>query len=202
MTHRLTKVLLGFGLVSSAIAWLVIAPPVITFSSVAKHEGHFGLAYLHVLGGTVMLFLGLANLYIGTTRKHFKHHKLIGRVYLIGGTLGAIAAILITTSSAHKAPDAGIFTNVSASLTTLATAWLVAAAMAYRAARNKRFENHSDWMIRSYVLAWAFVFCRLAGRVPGLDDFAGSDGFIWLSWVGPLLVCEVALQWQRGASQR
>jgi hypothetical protein len=195
-----TKILLGLGLISSAIAWWLIAPPVITFGSTAKHSGHFGLVYFHVLGGTIMLFLGLANLYIGTTRRRFNYHKLLGRIYLIGGGLGAIAAILITSSSAHKSPGVSVLTNTTMSLLTLASAWLLAAAMAYRAVRNKRHDSHREWVIRSYVLAWSFVFCRLASRVPGVEDIGGGEAFIWLSWVGPLIVCEVALQWQRGAN--
>ena len=195
---KATRILLGLGFVSSAIAWLLIAPPVITFSSTAKHSGHFGLVYFHVLGGTIMLFLGLANLYIGTTRRHFNFHKLLGRIYLIGGGLGASAAILITSSAAHK--PAGVrITNTTISLLTLATAWLLAAAIAYRAVRNKRYDSHREWVIRSYVLACSFVFCRLAGRVPAGEDLGDGRAFIWLSWVGPLIVCEAALLWQRGS---
>jgi hypothetical protein len=88
----LPKSLLTLGFLSSALAWWLIAPPVMTFSSTEKHAGHFGLVYFHVSGGTLMLFVGLANLYVGTTRKYFKYHKLIGRIYLVGGALGAIAA--------------------------------------------------------------------------------------------------------------
>jgi phosphate starvation-inducible membrane PsiE len=192
--------LLGVGFISSALAWLLIAPPVLTLSSTAKHAEHFGVVYVHVLGGTLMLFLGLANLYSGTTRRRFKSHTLLGRIYLIGGGIGAMAAILITSTSAHKSPGV-ILTNTSISLLTLAAAWLLAAAMAYRAVRNRRIDSHQEWVIRSYVLAWSFVFCRLVSRVPGVDDLAGGDAFIWLSWVGPLLVGEVALQWQRGATR-
>ena len=195
----LPKSLLTLGFLSGALAWWLIAPPVMTFSSTEKHAGHFGLVYFHVSGGTVMLFVGLANLYIGTTRKYFKYHKLIGRIYLVGGALGAIAAMVITSSPAHKA--AGItLTSTSISLLTLGSAWLLAAAMAYRAARNRRYDSHREWMIRSYVLVWSFVFCRLASRVPGVEDMGGGQAFIWLSWVGPLIVGEVALQWRAGAS--
>ena len=194
-----TVILLVLGLLSSVWAWWLIAPPVITFSSTEKHAGHFGLVYFHVLGGTIMLFLGLANLYIGTTRKHFRYHKLLGRIYLIGGGLGALAAIVITSSPAHKAAGGSTFTNATISLLTLAVAWLLTAGMAYRAVRNRRYDGHREWMIRSYVLAWSFVFCRLASRVPGVEAMGGGEAFIWLSWVGPLILCEVGLQWRAGA---
>ncbi len=92
----LAVALLAIGLISSTWAWLLIATPVITVSSasVEKHVGHFGLAYFHVFGGTVMLFLGLANLYVGTTRRFFRYHKLIGRLYLIGGGLSTIKELV------------------------------------------------------------------------------------------------------------
>jgi hypothetical protein len=195
----LTGILLALGFVSSAIAWWLIAIPVSTFSSVDKHPDHFTLVYLHVLGGTIMLFLGLANLYVGTTGTHFKYHKIIGRIYLIGGALGAITAIVITVSPAHKPAGGNNFTNTTISLLTLASVWLLTAGMSYRAVRNARYDSHRDWIIRSYVLAWSFVFCRLASRVPGVEDMGGGAAFIWLSWVAPLIVCEIALQWRDGA---
>lgn len=204
----LAGIVLLIAVASSLWAWWLIATPVMTFrpAGIEKHAGHFNLAYLHVLGGTLMLFLGLANLYIGSTRRFFRHHKLIGRLYLVGGGLGTVAAIVITSSVSHKGSGVvdfqGVdtFTNTTISLLTLSAAWLLAAGMAYRAARNRRFDSHREWMIRSYVLVWAFVFCRLASRVQGVEDMGGGNAFIWLSWVGPLIVCELALQWRAGSS--
>jgi uncharacterized membrane protein YozB (DUF420 family) len=195
--------LLALGFLTSVWAWWVIAPDVATFSSAGmeKHGGHFGLVYFHVVGGTIMLFLGLANLYIGTSNKFFQYHRLVGRLYLLGGTLGAISAIVITSSTAHKSAETSVFTNVTISLLTLAIAWLLAAGMAFRAVRNGRYDSHRDWMIRSYVLVWSFVFCRLVTRVPGVEEIGGGNASIWLSWVGPLIICEVALQWSAGSKK-
>ena len=191
--------LLIVGVVSSMWAWLVIAAPVATLSNIGNHVGHFGLVYVHMLGGTIMLFCGAINLYVGATRRHFKFHKLVGRTYLIGGSLGAIIAIVIALGPAHKRDGAIMLTNLSTSLCVLAIAWLTAAGMAYRAVRNKRYDSHRDWIIRSYVLAWAFVFCRLASRVPTVAELGEGQAFIWLSWVGPLILCEIALQWHNGS---
>jgi len=191
--------LLIAGVFSGAWAWLLIAAPVATLSNIGKHVGHFGLLYVHMLGGTIMLFCGAINLYVGATRMHFKYHKLVGRIYLIGGSLGAIIAIVIALGPAHKSDGAAMLTNLSTSLTVLAIAWMAAAGMAFRAVRNRRFDSHRDWIIRSYVLAWAFVFCRLASRVPTVAELGEGQAFIWLSWVGPLIACEIALQWRAGS---
>lgn len=194
--------LLMAGVVSSAFAWMLIAAPVASFSTVASHPEHFGLVYLHMLGGTVMLACGAANLYLGATRRNFRHHRLVGRAYLLGGAVAAILAVVVTLGPNHKSNPTVFFTNASTSLTMLASAWLVAAAMAYRAVRNRRFDSHRDWMIRSYVLAWSFVFCRLASRVPVFGELGGGEAFIWASWITPILLCEVALQWRAGSPQR
>ncbi len=186
-------------LLSSAVAWWLIAWPVMIFANVEAHPEHFGLVYAHMIGGTIMLFIGAINLYIGTTSRYFKYHKIFGRTYLIGGTLGVAFVVVVLLSPAHKSDPAVMFTNVTVSLLTLAAAWLACAAMAYRAVRNGQYGQHRQWIIRSYVLAWSFVFCRIASRVPGVSDLGGGEAFIWLSWVAPLLICEVLLHWRPGA---
>lgn len=195
-------ILLIAGFLSSLAAWWLIAIPVLTVSNVDRHAGHFVYTYVHALSGTLMLFLGLVNIYIGTTYRFFEYHRLVGATYLLGGAFGAISAIVITLGPNHKPVGAGVFTNSTVSLVCLATAWLGSAAMAYRAARNGRYDTHRDWIIRSYVLVWSFVFCRLASRVPGVGDLGGGEAFIWLSWVGPILVCEFFIQWRNGAKRK
>lgn len=188
-------VLLAGALVSGAIAWWMIAWPVATLSNAAVHHGHFALTFAHMVGGSGMLILGGLNLYLAACNDHYALHRRIGQAYLGFGAFGAIVAVVITLSPAHKPPGSPIFTSISASLATLGTAWLCFAALGWRAARNRRFQSHSQWMVRSYVLVWSFVFCRIASRFVPI----GEDAFIWLSWVGPLLVCEMVLQWGEGA---
>jgi hypothetical membrane protein len=187
---------------SSVCAWLLIAAPVATLGNVARHAGHFGLVYVHMLGGTTMLLFGTLNLYIGATRRHFRYHRLVGRIYMIGGAIAAVLAIWLALGPAHKSDATVAFTNSAASLTMLSTAWLVAASMAYRAVRNRRYDSHRDWTIRSYVLAWSFVFCRIVSRVPSVAEFGDGQAFIWLSWIAPLLLCEAVLQWSAGAQRK
>jgi len=94
--------------------------------------------------------------------------------------------------------------SVGVATATLAVTWLAFAAMAWRAAWNRRFDTHREWVIRSYVVTWTFVGCRLAQLVP-VFGYLGEEGVtagIWLYWVAPVLVCEIALQWRRGGRIR
>lgn len=180
----------------------MIAWPVVTLSNTADHKGHFALTFAHMLGGTGMLVLGGFNLYLAGRRGRPLLHRRIGQSYLVIGAFGAVSALAITLSTAHKKLDGPLLTNATVSLTMLAAAWLAFSFLGWRAARNRRFASHRDWMIRSYVLVWSFVFCRIASRVTNIEDLGNGEAFIWLSWVAPLIVCEIALQWPEGAAKR
>jgi predicted membrane protein DUF2306 len=201
-------ILLLLGLATGAVAWWLIALPVVTLSNVGSHKQHFGWVFAHMAGGTIMLFLGAANLYVGATRRYFRHHKSLGYLYLFGGAIGASIALMLALASPHRKGAEGFAVNMAATsdmgyaLATLAAAWLICAAMGWRAAKNRRYDSHQAWMIRSYVLTWSFVLCRLIGRVPAIADIGNGVAIIWLSWIVPLLICEVALQWSAGKSLR
>ena len=51
-------ILLAGAIVSSAVAWWMIAWPVATLSNIPVHRGHFALTFAHMVGGTGMLLLG------------------------------------------------------------------------------------------------------------------------------------------------
>ena len=87
------------------------------------------------------------------------------------------------------------------STASLAAFWLLFTAMAFRAVRNRIFEQHRDWMARSYVLAWTFVFCRLWTRAAPQSLQGNENDMIWFTWVVPILLAEMLLQWNRGAAR-
>src|ERR1044072_1112082 len=81
--------LLAAAILSSAVAWWMIAWPVATVSNIARHQGHFALTFAHMVGGTGMLFLGGLNLYLAARNDRFKLHRRVGQAYLAFGTFGA-----------------------------------------------------------------------------------------------------------------
>jgi hypothetical protein len=148
--------------------------------------------YLHALTGTVMLFSGSLALWIGWTRRLFRFHRQVGATYLLSGGATASAALGLTLSNVHHD------VNQAAATGTLAAAWLACGAMAYRAIRNRRVDSHKAWVIRAYVLTWSFVFCRGIGDLFPMDK-PTEQAALWMTWIGPLLACEVLLQWSAGA---
>jgi hypothetical protein len=179
------------------ILWLKVWP-MLSGAKWGEHSPHLVTVLIHALGGLCMLVLGAAALYIGWTRKAFKRHRWFGYGYLILGGTGAVAALVVSVQAPHPPYSLYIATF------TLASIWLAVAGMAYRAARNKRFDSHREWMIRSYVLTWTFVGCRLATMVD-FYPWLGREGVtaaIWVNWIVPFVLCEIALRWKDGAKLR
>lgn len=192
---RIMALLFALSLVTAIPIWWRFALPVLGGARLGSHAGHTALIMAHAVGGTFMLGAGALALYIGSTRRWRSWHKVIGYSYFGGGALGAVAALFLSITLAHPPLSVGVATA------TLAVVWLAFAAMALRAAVNQRFDSHREWVIRSYVVTWTFVGCRIAQDFR-LFGYLGDEGLtagIWLYWIAPVLICEIALQWRRGA---
>ena len=189
---RIDWVLAVAALSSIVFVWLIATPNFLP-AGIQKHATHLGLLYLHIAGGTVMLLAGALGLRIGLTRQGFGWHRTVGFTYLAAGTMASVSALIRSFDTAHTP---GVSTG------TLAVTWLAFTAMAWRAIRNRRIDQHREWMIRSYVVAWTFVFCRFYSRAMPADLQGSELDMIWLTWVGPVLLAEIMLQWRRGAAQR
>lgn len=179
-------------ILTAAPIWWLVALPVLE-TGAASHERHALEVTLHTVGGTLMLAAGALALYVGWTRRAFGAHKWIGYAYLAAGGAGAGMGLALSFMSPHKPHGIAVATGV------LAATWLAVAAMAWRAAWNRRFDTHREWMVRSYVLTWTFVFCRMTMRLPFFAD-AGAETItatIWATWIVPLIVCEIALNWSK-----
>lgn len=186
--------LAGAILTALPVLWF-FAIPILDTSEAPPHVAHGITLYLHVIGGVSVIVAGGGALYIGWTKRAFRRHKWFGYAYLVLGSMMAVSALALSIEAPHEPRSLYVATG------TLAAVWLAVAAMALRAARNRRFLVHRDWMIRSYVLTWTFVGCRIATNFnlfPALDAEGVTAG-IWVNWIVPFMICEIALQWKAGS---
>ena len=147
----------------------------------------------HISGGVLALTCGTLQLWTGLRQRAMNFHRWIGRVYLGAAAVGITGAFLMAVYSTPR--------GFGVALMSLATAWIVTTGIAWTAILRGRVEMHKEWMMRSYIVAFAFVTFRIVtdllpsvNRLLGsnADDAATSVG--WLSWVLPLAVYEVILQ--------
>jgi len=201
-----------FGLVMKVLASAAIVGVAVAF--VAKYVLHYYLNYneaaftvgspkywvlrswllLHVSGGTIALLCGPWQFWTGFRKRYLNLHRLMGKLFLLGVVLGSIGAFRMAVGTAF-----GWAFGVS--LFVLATAWLTTAAMAYYAIRNRRVEVHKVWMLRAYIITFAFVIFRILAdyspltRVQPVGDRIVT--IAWVCWTVPLLVTEVIMQLRR-----
>ena len=188
--HWRTDLSVGTAFLLSLIFIWWVAKPDFFPERQAIHAGHLGLLFAHIFGGTAMLVFGAIALRIGLTREWFRWHKVAGYSYIIGGSVGAIVALIRSFDTKHTP---GLATGA------LAVVWLLFTGMAYRAILNRRIDQHRAWMIRSYVAALTFTFCRFWTRVMPSALQGGETDMIWLTWTMPLFFAEAWLQWKAGA---
>jgi hypothetical protein len=195
LAAKLPGVLFGMALITSVPVLWFFAAPILDASEAPAHVRHGATLYVHVIGGVAIIIAGAGALYIGWTRKAFKRHKWFGYTYLGLGSVMALSALALSIEASHEPRSLYVATG------TLAAVWLAVAAMALRAARNRRFLVHRDWMIRSYVLTWTFVGCRIATNVDVFPSLGAESvtAAIWVNWIVPFVACEIALQWQAGS---
>ena len=189
--HAKVDSLIGIAAISSAIFIWLVAIPALGPERLPRHASHLPMLMGHIAGGAVMLIAGAVALRIGLTRDWFSWHKPAGYPYLVAGTTASVSALIRSFDTGH-AP--GIATGA------LAVVWLAFSGMAFRAIRNRRIDQHRAWMIRSYVAAWTFVFCRFWTRVMPSDLQGGETDMIWATWVMPLFLTEMLIQWKAGSA--
>lgn len=181
-------VAIGF-FASFALPYLAQDPRVLT-----RYGSRQAWLLVHIGAGTVALLTGPVQLWLGLSNRVVTLHRRLGLAYVASVAVGAVAAFYL---AAHTTLG-WVF---GAGLTGLGVAWVVTTTLAVAAIRRQMIEQHKDWMIRSYVVTFAFVSFRAfwgllqaAGIGTQAEQLAASS---WFCWAGPLLVVEAVLQGRR-----
>jgi uncharacterized membrane protein len=149
----------------------------------------------HALGGLLAITTGLVQIWLGLTHRVGTLHRTLGKVYCAGVLVASLAGyyLVITIPSKYLVYGTGLFA--------LCTAWIVTTSMAVIAIRNRQFEQHREWMLRSYTVTFAFATFRLLEHwlidhhVASPDDV---DAILaWACWSVPLLLLEPLIQLQK-----
>jgi uncharacterized membrane protein len=147
----------------------------------------------HFIGGSIALLFGVLQFWAWLRKNHPRVHRWVGRTYLVGVAIGAGSAYALSFRAVLGWPF-GVAAFV------MASAWVSATVLAYIAIRNGQVKMHREWMLRSYVITFAFVTFRVMLVSP---LFAGLGSLperltvlLWLSWTVPLIITEIVLQWR------
>jgi hypothetical protein len=158
---------------------------------IGLYSGRQGWLFMHIGGGMIALLVGPGQLWLGLKNRRIEVHRKLGLVYM-----GSVAVSV--TGAFYLATHTALGWVFGAGLIGLAIAWIVTTGLAYAAVRRSLLHQHQEWMIRSYVVTFGFVFFRIfAGimQVTGVgtlqEQLAAAS---WFCWAAPLLVTEAILQ--------
>jgi len=146
---------------------------------------------MHMTGGMIALLSGPWQFWTGFRARFARLHRWTGRLFLSGVAIGATGAFRIAVvDSAGWAFGFALFM--------LAVAWVTTASVALYAILSGRIQIHREWMVRTYVVTFAFVTFRLLSDFSPLSRLQPDGDRIvtiaWACWVIPLLFTEIILQ--------
>lgn len=201
--------------------YFFVPPPLLLPAEVLALSRHHVSILLHIAGGTVAITVGLFQ-FLGSLRDTYPSvHRAMGYLYLsavfVAGCSGLwlspdtplFAAQGLTDLKAIDLSMLGLspsflgyslasrfspnqFSLVMVGFGALALAWLLTAALAFTRARQRRFDEHRDWMMRSYSLSLAAATVRLVGLpilVLTRDPIVAVTCTFW-SWILNLIIAE------------
>jgi len=118
----------------------------------------------------------------------------MGRMFLGGVAVGSIGVYRMAIGTA-------LGWAFGFSLLALTSAWFTSASMALYAILKRQVQVHKEWMVRTYVITFAFVTFRvLNDYYPGDRLQPAGDRAVaasWACWVFPLMFTEIILQLRR-----
>jgi hypothetical protein len=144
---------------------------------------------IHASAGALALVLGPLQFSSTLRRKSPATHRLIGRMYL--GSIAMAAPIAVFLGFTHATPSMALPTLVQSIL------WVVTGSAALLAARNRNFELHRQWVIRSYAITFIFIITRVLMAIPALarHGFAALVPLLWILNIAALLVTQLGINW-------
>jgi uncharacterized membrane protein len=191
--HRTSLVVLSLVFLAGALFVVQAALPYFALNE-AQFDRYWPRRWwllAHVSTGILALLSGPVQLWLGISDQRPALHRRLGYVYMTAVALSSVAAYYLAFTT-----DLSI--AFGAGLAGLATAWLITTGLAFVAIKKQLYDQHREWMIRSYVVTGAFVGFRIifpllqasgAGTVQEQLAMAA-----WGCWALPLLITEAVLQ--------
>jgi hypothetical protein len=132
--------------------------------------------------------------FTGLTGRRMNLHRYTRRIFLGGVIVGVIGATYLAFTTTFG-------WAFGFRILGLAAAWASTTAMAYYAIKRGQVEIHKEWMVRAYVVTFAFVTFRVfsdygpTSHMKPVGDLAIT--LAWACWVVPLFITELILQLRR-----
>lgn len=151
---------------------------------------------IHVAAGVTALLVGPLQFVRRIRLRRPSLHRAGGALYILACAVGAPAGFMLALGS-----TAGPAARLGFALPALL--WPAFTWLALRAAVERRFDDHREWMLRSYALTATAITLRLmipASALLGLEFVPAYRIISWLAWTTNLLLFEAYIRRSRAAA--
>ena len=151
---------------------------------------------IHVAGGVTALLAGPVQFARRVRARWPAFHRAAGRIYVVAIAIGAPTGFVLALGTT-AGPVAGTGFAVQAAL------WAAFTGFGLRSAVGRRFDEHRDWMLRSYAITASAITFRLmlpASAFLGLDFLATYRVIAWLPWIVNLALFEYHIRRNCGST--
>ncbi|HET7709904.1 MAG TPA: DUF2306 domain-containing protein [Sphingomicrobium sp.] len=164
---------------------------------VANAFAHPWLA-VHVFGAIVALVVGPFQFVSAIRARWPAIHKATGYSYLVACAVGVPAGLVLSIGA-----TAGVAAGSGFAVLGLLTLFFTGQGV--RAALARRFDEHREWMLRSYAMTAAAITLRLmipASFMLQLDFTQSYRVIAWACWLTNLALVEYCIRRTRAAAMR
>ncbi len=187
------KIALIISVLASVGCFVVFALPYIMLkpSVLDSYKGRQAWIVIHVITGSIALFTGPVQIWLGMTGKSMKLHRTLGFVYLTAIAVASFTAFYLAVNT-----DSSWLFGLG--LGGLGCAWVISTTLGMIAIRRGKYLQHKEWMIRSYVVTFGFTVFRIYDVVMTVIDYGTPEERLiassWICWSFPLLFTEAIIQ--------
>jgi len=161
-------------------------------AALGKYQPVKWLLWLHIGFGAVTLLTGPFLLWNGFRNRYLRLHRQLGLAYVAAVATSGLCAVALSATTAYQVNRPYAF-----SLHVWVAVWLLSTGFAFFAIKQGKIQLHREWMVRSYLVTFAFVLSASLLKVPAVQRFGSfeeiSPSLFWVSWAVPLFLYDLRL---------
>jgi uncharacterized membrane protein len=148
---------------------------------------------IHVIGGVVALLVGPLQFVRTIRERRPAIHRASGRIFAAACLIGAPSGFVLALGTT-AGPVAAVGFAIPAVL------WPAFTWLGVRAVLERRFDDHREWMLRSYAMTANAITLRLllpGSALLGIPFFTAYPVIAWLGWIINMAAVEYYIRRKR-----
>jgi len=153
----------------------------------------------HILAGATAFLLGPVQFSTRLRTRRPRLHRLLGRTYVYSVLVAAVCALALAFT---RHPPQEIYFHTM--MLVQAGAWIITTGAALLTARNRQFQQHREWMFRSYAITLTFIATRLPQPIHAWTRMSRAELAIAVIIItfGAILLADLAVNWHALTTRR